>query len=62
MHRTLKPYTGRTVIVAVDGDPLRGTLKQVDRAAIVLDDVTQADGARVDGGVIVPLPTVVQVV
>jgi len=50
------------VIVAVDGDPLRGTLKQVDRAAIVLADVTQADGARVDGVVIVPLPTVVQVV
>lgn len=62
MHRTLRPYVGRTVIVSIDGEPLRGTLQAVGRGAITITNAEGGDGARVDGIVVVPLPIVVQVV
>lgn len=62
VHRTLRPYRGRTVVVSVDGDSLRGTLQAVGRGAIVIGSVEWGDGGRIDGVVVIPLPTVVQVV
>lgn len=62
MHRTLRPYVGRTVVVSVDGEPLRGELQAVGRGAIIIANVQGDNGARVDGVVVIPLPTVVQVV
>lgn len=62
MRRTLRPYVGRTIVAAAGESTLRGTLSRVDRAAIVITNAEQDDGTRIDGTVIIPLPTVVQVV
>ena len=62
MHRTLRPYVGRTVVVNIDGESMRGILQSVARGAITIAHAEAADGGRIDGVVVVPLPVVVQVV
>lgn len=62
MHRTLRRYVGRTVVISIDGEPLRGTLTVVDRGAVIVANAEQADGTRIDGVVVIPLPCIVQVV
>lgn len=62
MRRMLRAYTGRTVVVSVGGDTVRGTLQEVGRGALVLAGVEDARGGRIDGILVVPYPVVVQVV
>lgn len=62
MYRSIRPYVGRTVVVNVDGEPLRGVLHSVGKDCMILTNAEGADGATLDGVIIVPLPTVVQVV
>ncbi|WP_017178160.1 hypothetical protein [Actinomyces timonensis] len=62
MRKALRPYVGHRVVVAVDGQTVRATLRQVGRDWIILADCEQAGGSVLDGLLIVPLPCPVQVV
>lgn len=62
MFRILRPYTGRTVVVDVEGAPVRGVLHAVSKGAIIVSHVETEDGESVDGLLIIPLPVLVQVV
>jgi hypothetical protein len=63
MRRVLRDYVDRVVVVPVDGESVRGRLIRVRRDSIILASVEGADGASVDGLLIVPLPVAfVQVV
>lgn len=62
MRKVLRKYVGRTVVVQVDGDALRGTLQEVCDGALVLSYVEASNGQHVDGLSVVPFPVLVQVV
>lgn len=62
MRSTLKKFVGRIVVVSVDGAPLRGTLQQAGRDAVVLAGVEQEDGTPLDGFLVIPYPVTMQVV
>lgn len=47
MRKVLRKYVGRTVVVQVDGDALRGTLQEVGDGALVLSYVEEIGRAHV---------------
>lgn len=55
MRGILKGFIGRTVVVNVGGEPVRGRLSDVARDCIVIFDA-EAAGKPVDGVLVVSFP------